>query len=138
MTAYRDKGRVSYKSISDTGKQIRSIMAISGHNTAPSHFNIVGHDISENLMHDDEDEDEGGDCGTQLDAVTSYVFNPKSRAEETIEREQREKHRLGLLPEAWTQKFHTGVNGNKYPYHPDSSNRHSQYAVDFWDCFCKI
>ena len=50
------------------------------------------------------DEEESGD--EEVDTATSYAFKWKSRAEETIEREQREKTRLGLLPREYEQKLH--------------------------------
>ena len=70
----------------------------------------------------------------EVETATSYAFKQKSRAEETIEREQREKARLGLLPKEYKQKFHM-VRGEKHPYHPDGSGRYSALAVGFDGCF---
>lgn len=88
MTECRDKSRVSYKSISDTGRQIRSIMGINSRGSAATNVNVVDYEEVTTPFYD-SGEFEGGDAENYEGRRTSSsnVFNPKSRAEETIELE---------------------------------------------------
>ena len=93
----------------------------------------MDHDNRGDVPYDDEYDDEEND-GNIGYVASSLAFNPKSRAEETMEREHREKIKRGLLPEGFQQEFH--IDGTlKYPYHPDGSRRYSNFAIGFNGCF---
>lgn len=61
------------------------------------------------------------------------IMNNARKKQWSVIRE--EGGRLCLLLRGGFKKFHTGVNGENYRFHPDRSNCHLEYAVGFRTCF---
>ena len=78
--------------------------------------------------------DPHGGRNTEQQTLPVLAYNPNSRAEDTIRREQWKKKRAVDLPPGFVQKFIT-VNGHQYPCHPADASQHSSFPLGFRGCF---
>ena len=73
-------------------------------------------------------------AGHHLQRTPVYSYNPLSRTEDTIKREQDKKRRTLVCPAGLLQKFVTS-NCVDFPCHPADEAQHSPYPIGFRGCY---